>query len=106
MSDINTTFFAQAYEEGQLAETGARRYIVRKHAAALGVAPNTLYRKFRKLGFMPEQRKEKATKGQPRIEGLHDMANTIAHLYAFIPLRANRKPPLEIAIRKGIENGM
>lgn len=104
--DINTTLFTLAYEEWQSAENGAKRYIVRKHAAVLGVAPNTLYRRFREIGFMPEQRKEKATKGQSKIEGLHDMANTIAHLYAFIPVRANRKPPLELAIRKGIENGM
>ena len=106
MKDIDTSLLTEMYCEWQATTGGGKSYIVSKHAKTLGIAYGTLYKMFRRLGYKTVQRKEKATKGMPKIEGLHEMAEQIGKIYGFIPARAGRKPALEIAIRKAIENGM
>ncbi len=104
--EIDTSLLSHAYQEWRSAVNGSKRYIVQKHADTLGVSYNTVYRKFKDMGFKPIQKKEKATKGQAKIAGLHEMAEQIARMYAFIPARAGRRPGIEYAVRKAIDNGM
>ncbi len=106
MKEIDIAVLSVAFQEWRMAVNGSKSYIVRKHASALGISYGTLHRKFKAMGFQLLQKRPKVTKGQSKIPGLHDMAKQIARLYAFIPARAGRRPSLEIAIRKAIENSM
>ena len=106
MKQIDPALLNEMFAAWQAAPYGGKSYTVQKQAESLGVAFGTLYKMYRRMGFKTEQRKEKKTKGQSKIEGLGAMAEQIARIRAFIPARAGRKPSLEITIRKAIENGM
>ena len=106
MKQIDPALLNEMYSEWQAAPGGGKSYTVQKQAESLGIAFGTLYKMYRRMGFKMQQRKEKITKGQSKIEGLDAMAEQVARIRAFIPARAGRKPSLEITIRKAIENGM
>lgn len=103
--EIDNALLAGAFEEWQTAPNGQKTYLVTKHARAMGVSFGTMHRKFKEFGYMLGQKKTKCTRGTSKIQGLHDMAKQIAYLYSFIP-RNGRKPALELAVRKAIENNM
>ena len=104
--EIDVNLLSHAFQEWRSAVNGSKGYIVQKHADVFGVSFGTMHRRFKKMGFLLTQKKEKVTKGQSKIAGLHDMAEQIARLYAFIPPRAGRRPAIEYAVRKAIDNGM
>ena len=106
MKQIDPALLNEMFAEWQAAPGGGKSYTVQKQAEALGIALGTLYKMYRRMGFKISQRKEKRTKGQPKIKGLIEMAEQLAKLYAFVPARAGRKAPLEEAIQKALENGM
>ena len=106
MSEIDPVLLSEMYCQWQAAPSGWKSYTVQNQADTLGITFGTLYKMYRRMGFKMPQRKEKRTKGQPRTEGLIEMAEQIARIYAFIPQRAGRKPPLEDAMQKAFENGM
>ncbi|MBI4652236.1 hypothetical protein HY745_13380, partial [Candidatus Desantisbacteria bacterium] len=104
--EINNTIFAQAFNEWDSAQYGTKSFIVTKWADALNISYQTMHRKFKNFGHNLSQRKGKYTKGKPLIPHLHDWAQTIAHMYAFIPQKIDRRPPLSIVIKKALLNGM
>lgn len=106
MREIDPALLNEMYCRWQAAPGGWKSYTVQNQADTLGITYGTLYKMYRRMGFKMPQRKEKRTKGQPRTEGLVEMAEQIAKIYAFIPPRAGRKAPLEDAIQKAFENGM
>lgn len=106
MIEIDTRLLTEAFRDWQTAEHGAKTFMVRKWAEALGIAFQTLHRKFQDMGHMLPKKMEKCTKGTSNIAGLHDMARVIARMYAFIPKRVSRRPPLAYVIKKAIINGM
>ncbi len=106
MKQIDNILLAEAHTEWAAAVNGAKTFVVDKWAGVFGIEVATLYRKLKHFGYQLPQRKTKCTKGVSKIEGLHDIARTVAHLYALIPKRAGRKPSLEYAVEKALLNGL
>ncbi|MDP3013861.1 MAG: DDE-type integrase/transposase/recombinase, partial [Candidatus Subteraquimicrobiales bacterium] len=106
MKGIDNTLLAVALDEWLSAPHGAKEFVVNKHAERFKISFQTMHLKFKSFGYHLPQKKTKCTKGKSKIEGLREIAEAIARLYALIPKRAGRKPPLEYAIEKAIINGL
>jgi hypothetical protein len=106
MKEIDPLMLAESCRKWQMTPNGAKTYIVHEAAETFGVSYQTMHRKFKKLIYKPEQRKESKIKGVSKIQGLKDIACAIAHLYALIPQRVKRKPSIEYTIEKAIINGL
>jgi hypothetical protein len=105
--EIDATMIVAAHREWRDAKNGNKTPVLVSWCSALGInSTETMYRMFRSAGLHVESRSTRADKGVERIEGIQDAARAIAHLYALIPRRAGRKPPIQYAFDKALINGM
>jgi len=105
MADLDPILLCRACIEWQQAPYGTKDHVVGQWAKVFGVSEQTLYRMFKNSGFLPNQRKERATKGIPLIDRLDEHVRAIAYMYALLPKGA-RRPSLELVIEKAILNGV